>query len=391
MWTEIVTNNKGTRYKFYERYTDPMTGKPRRVCVTMNSNTRHAQKEAVILLQQKLQEKTKTATERKAEKQSSLTLYAVMDEWAAYMAPTVKIRTATNHQKYIGLVKKNTPESLLLVDFTSGMAEKMVRDLYYTQMRSYSYSKALLTTIQRVMRYAKKKGYITHIEDFEDIALKKRPTTPQELQKKANKFLDLDELKEYLQRLDKVNHRIALAMEFISLTGLRCGEMLALRVQDYDKENSRININGTIVNTAKNGEDIQRGTPKNLYSYRDVYLNDRAREILDWFIMENRKAALWSKGTYKDRGYIFTTNKGFPYNMQFIGRKLRCVHINGKNVTSHFFRHTHISMLAERDVPLKAIMQRVGHNNTETTLSVYTHVTETMTEKANKVVDTLAI
>lgn len=53
-------------------------------------------------------------------------------------------------------------------------------------------------------------------------------------------------------------------MEFIALTGLRCGELLALRVQDYYKDKSIININGTIIKSARNGEDTQRGTPKTL-------------------------------------------------------------------------------------------------------------------------------
>ena len=35
-------------------------------------------------------------------------------------------------------------------------------------------------------------------------------------------------------------------------------------------------------------------------------------------------------------------------------------------------------MLAEMNVPLKAIMQRVGHNDPNTTLQIYTHVTENM-------------
>lgn len=391
MWTEIVTNNKGTRYKFYERYVDPVTGKERKASVTMNSNTRHAQKEAAVQLQLKIRQKTQTAAERKAKKVEGLSLYAVMDEWAAYMAPSVKVRTAHNHEQYIGIVKRYVPESLLFVDFTPLMADKMVRDMYYVKMRSYSYSTKLLTTIQRIMRYAKKAGYIDNVEAFNELKLKKRPATTKELEKAANKFLNHDELKDCLDQLDQMNHRIALAMEFISLTGLRCGELLALRVQDYDKERQSINVNGTLVNTAKNGEDIQRGTPKNVYSYRDVHLNSRSIWILEWFIVDNRRAALWTKGTYKDRGYIFTTNRGNPYNMQYIGHKLRRIRIKGKHITSHIFRHTHISMLAEMGVPLKAIMQRVGHNDPNTTLSIYTHVTNTMTEEANRKIDSMTI
>ena len=58
--------------------------------------------------------------------------------------------------------------------------------------------------------------------------------------------------------------RLALAMEFITLTGLRCGELLALRWQDVDINKRQANINGTLLKSARNGEDIQRGTPKNI-------------------------------------------------------------------------------------------------------------------------------
>ena len=266
MWIEEKMYQKGLRYTYYERFRHPITKKWVRVSVTLNSNNRHAQKKAADILNEKIQEKAKTEIERKTERLAGLTLYAVLDEWEAYTAPTVKTRTADNHKRYIKIIKSAVPASLLFIDFTSIIAEKFVRDLYYIRLLSYSYSKTVLTTIQRVMKYAKKAGYIENIENFNEIELKKRPATPKELQKAANKFLNHDELKECLRQLDDMNHRIALAMEFVALTGLRCGELLALRVQDYDRENSSINVNGTIVNIAKNGEDIQRGTPKNIYS-----------------------------------------------------------------------------------------------------------------------------
>jgi len=55
-----------------------------------------------------------------------------------------------------------------------------------------------------------------------------------------------------------------------------------------------------------------------------------------------------------------------------------------KEATPHIFRHTHISMLAEAGVDLKTIMQRVGHDDPETTLRIYTHVTEKMRKDANE-------
>lgn len=57
-----------------------------------------------------------------------------------------------------------------------------------------------------------------------------------------------------------------------------------------------------------------------------------------------------------------------------------------KYISSHIFRHTHISLLSELGIPLKAIMERVGHRKPEVTLSIYTHVTN---EMKNKVVEKL--
>ncbi len=49
-----------------------------------------------------------------------------------------------------------------------------------------------------------------------------------------------------------------------------------------------------------------------------------------------------------------------------------------KKITTHTFRHTHISLLVEMNISLKAIMKRVGHTDEKTTIQIYTHVTEKM-------------
>ncbi|WP_442788818.1 tyrosine-type recombinase/integrase [Halobacillus sp. HZG1] len=46
------------------------------------------------------------------------------------------------------------------------------------------------------------------------------------------------------------------------------------------------------------------------------------------------------------------------------------------------FRHTHVSMLAEAKVDLATIMKRVGHEDTTTTMKIYTHVTNKMKKDA---------
>ncbi|WP_425325621.1 tyrosine-type recombinase/integrase [Paenibacillus peoriae] len=60
------------------------------------------------------------------------------------------------------------------------------------------------------------------------------------------------------------------------------------------------------------------------------------------------------------------------------------IHSSKKEATPHIFRHTHISMLSEAGVDLKTIMKRVGHDDPETTLKIYTHVTEKMKKDATE-------
>lgn len=84
---------------------------------------------------------------------------------------------------------------------------------------------------------------------------------------------------------------------------------------------------------------------------------------------------------YKDRGFIFTTTGGNPIYSHKINRLLamaaKSLNLD-KHITTHTFRHTHISLLVEMNISLKAIMKRVGHTDEQTTIKVYTHVTEKM-------------
>ncbi len=44
----------------------------------------------------------------------------------------------------------------------------------------------------------------------------------------------------------------------------------------------------------------------------------------------------------------------------------------------HMLRHSHISLLVEMNIPIKAIMERVGHSSEKMILQVYSHVTKNM-------------
>lgn len=371
MWIEERQSKKGTRYKYCERFELP-NGEIRKVSVIFNNNSSHARKQATIELQRKYEQAVKEIDINKV-----VTYYDVAISWLEHTEPTVKRSTHINHTIYVNKIFTYIDKSLPIANLTAVTLEDVLHKVYYVENLSYSYTRATFTTMKAIYKHAKRKKLIPSLIDFEDIEIKKKPFSHSDIAKKQNKFLDAVELKETLMQLSKIDSRISLLFEFVSLTGLRIGELLALRYSDYDKENATININGTIQYNYKNSSEIKRGTPKNIYSVRDISLSDRAVSILDSIMLENKRRSLWFEG-YIDHGYIFTSSRGNPYDIQFLNRRLKGVHIEGKHLTTHIFRHTHISMLAELGVPLKTIMQRVGHNDPNTTLSIYTHVTKSM-------------
>ena len=371
MWVETLTNSKGTRYKYCERYELP-NGETRKVAITLNSNSTYARKQASIELQNKIKDVIK-----QLHLDPNITMYEVAQLWLEHTEPTVKIATHINHTLHVKKIFTYINTSIPLVKVTPIMIENMIHNVYYKEELSYYYAKSILTTVRAIFRHAKRRRIIQDIHEIEDISVKKKPFTHTEIAKKQNKFLDAVELKSVLAQLTKLAPRVALLIEFMSLTGLRIGELLALRYCDYDEKKATININGTLQYFYKNGSDIKRGTPKNIYSVRDVTLDARCVKILNSIITDNKRQSLWFKG-YEEQGYIFTAKRGNPYDMQYINKLLKQVHIEGKHLTTHIFRHTHISILAELGIPLKAIMQRVGHNDPATTLSIYTHVTQHM-------------
>ena len=246
---------------------------------------------------------------------------------------------------------------------------------------SYNYTKLALSLIRQALKYARRMEYIRDISFLDNIELQKPVADVDRIKKQRSKFLTIDELKYLLAQLDTINHHVSLLCEFQSLTGLRFGEMVALRTQNYDKENAEIDVNATLSNRGSFSDPAMRLPPKNVHSIRKVKLDARAVQIINHFITANQARRLW-KSKFADLGYIFVTDGGLPYDLHYVNRIIKKLGFP-KPVSTHTFRHTHISILAESNVPLKAIMEHVGHNEPRTTLAIYTHVTDEMKQEVN--------
>lgn len=243
---------------------------------------------------------------------------------------------------------------------------------------SYSQNQKYKSVLKMAFDYAVSMGYLTD-NPLVKTKIPKPPVTLETYARIEDSYLEKEEVDRLLKCYYSAHQSVRMGhlIEFMYLTGLRIGEAISLKVHDYQKHSAQLNIHGTLDYSAgyKNAE---KEMTKTNASFREIGLSKRAMFILDQVIVENELKF----DDYSQDSYIFVGKTGLPiqvntvnnslaYNNEKLGKQM----IN-KHLTSHIFRHSHISLLAELNVPIKAIMQRVGHADEKTTLQIYTHVTE---------------
>lgn len=367
MWIEEKETKRGKAFVYYERYTDPQTGKTRRVSVSLASNTRAAVKQATLMLRERIERKINAA------KIDEKPVESVVDEWIEYRSISVKPSTLYGLKNQLNAVLRELPDGILISRLDLATVQGIITAMQARKL-SRAYVKKVFQTLRQLLKYAKKLHYVADIEYLNDVEIQYQAKTREDVERESKKYLDKNTLKTVLDEIKSIHLRIGLACEFQALTGLRYGELAALRVQDYDNKKGIIDINGTFSSQVSPDDPHARSAPKTAASYRKITLNARAKSILESLITENYQRAHWYSG-YVDRGYIFTTDRGNPINSHEVGKILRRLSCPFR-VTTHVFRHTHISMLLEAGVPIRAVMERVGHATMQTTLEIYAHVSK---------------
>ena len=365
------------KYRYYEKYFDLEENKWKQVSITLTSKTRQAQKQARILLDEKIEKKRENIEKEKTEVRK-ITVKEAYEEYLKIRKSELK-RSTFKSQKYtiIGEIRKL--EDYLLMNVTSRIVQNILLELPC----SAEHRKNKKVLLNLFFKYCLNVGYISE-NPIDNVVLPKRKKNLKKVRKKQNKYLTRAEVVQYLNFLEKEekNQRVRLIVEFMYLTGLRFGEVLALTLEDIDFGNKTLEVKHTL-HTSGSKAEIFLDSPKSLASYRVIGISDRVLEIIEEYLLIE-----------KEGRFIFTKNGNpfmiFSFN-DFLKRSFKRSGIQKEEdfvLTTHVFRHSHISLLAELEVPIKAIMERVDHTNEKMTLGVYTHVTEQMkfniTEKLDK-------
>ncbi|RMI86522.1 tyrosine-type recombinase/integrase [Staphylococcus pseudoxylosus] len=391
MWTEQFKNKEGkTKYRFYEKYKDPYTDKWRRVSVVMNKDTKASQKEAMFQLDDKIQSKLKTVGLKSS---NNITVEQAIDEWFEHYKIHSGVKKSSIKTKIssINLLKKVMPENTLLKNLSLPTVNKIFND-FFKEGFSRNVNKEVLGIFKHSLKHAHKSYSDINIEYLNELKAPKETKDYEQLMNEKNNYLEKAQLKQLINYFSEKAHqskkahhkRLNLFLSFIieiqAMNGMRIGELLAIKEDDIDLVEKTLSINGTMLwEISEDGFGVKEST-KTDTSFRTIGLTDRSCEIFKKAILENKVAARWNN-SYTNRNFVFSNYKGNPFHPNIINKKLKEATKElefNKNVTTHTLRHTHISFLAELGLELKSIMNRVGHNNPDTTIKIYTHVTKKM-------------
>ena len=159
-------------------------------------------------------------------------------------------------------------------------------------------------------------------------------------------------------------------------TGMRRGELLGL-------EWKHINFRENKITVEQAGYYIKKefiiDSPKTSESIREIYFDEEVQEILKEIREIQLKNKVFYDIHYKDTNIIFQQENGIRVTQGFTTMFSKYVRELLKIESPiHSMRHTHITWLVEGGANLKAIQNRVGHKDIQTTLNIYTQITDNM-------------
>lgn len=367
MWSEEL---KDGRKRYVERYTDPYTGKRKRVYEEVQKFTPQARNKAAKILQEKinaiLSEKTT----------SNITVQQLYNDFYNEWVLTVKPRTIRTYKSIDKRILSLFPKDCLAVNVDRRLLQKIVNQIFAMDFSNETLQKHY-SRIKSIFKYGVRLNYL-EVDECQYVNYLKKKLTPEEVRKNELNFLNRNEaiyFITYFKGKKRTNHYYRITA-ILYLTGLRIGELLALREEDINWDEKTISVNATY-----DYRDKSRGETKTLHSYRIIQVSDFVLKLLRETIEDNyRRFGREILNKNKER-YIFITRTGNPQTSPSIYDMLvRTGYKLGfdRNITPHTLRHSHISLLAELGVPLKQIMQRVGHADAKITMKIYTHVTYNM-------------
>ncbi|TWL86754.1 site-specific integrase [Bacillus licheniformis] len=373
--------------KWYYRYdiVDPTTGKRKQKEVGGFRTKAEAEEEAKRIQYELLQG---TYIEEK-----EITFEEFSKEWLIWYENTGKVKVST--------IRVRKHEISRLMDYFQYLKMKDITRKQYQEalndLKARGYAENTIEGAHRTGRMIFRRAVeleVIKTDPTEYAIIPKVQKTVEELEqeKELPKYLEKEELAHFLSiipdhQMDIRDYPIFLTLAY---TGMRAGELCALKWSDIDFEEQTISITKTYYNPRNVIKEYELLTPKTKKSKRVIDVTKNVLIELDQLRKVQKEVQMKYRKTYHNEGFVFAqldeVNAGYPAYVKLIEirmkRLLKIANLN-PSLTPHSLRHTHTSLLAEAGVSLEQIMDRLGHTDDDTTKNIYLHITKPKKKEAS--------
>lgn len=363
MWIEKLKNGK---FKFCERYQDPMTMESKRVSVTLDKDDRKTTKLAETILNEKI-DKLLSASDY-----SDSTFSELVTKYVSYQKENVRESTYKRDKGQCNiLVNIIGPKTLV-----SKLSARYVREQLDKSGKANVTKNTYLKRYKAIIHWGYRNDYVEDISYLEKLVPYEDRRQSEKIE---DKYLEHDEMEKLLASIDKSRCYLWRDLtRFLLLSGLRIGEAAALTKKDIDKE--LIHITKTYSYTT-----YQIGPPKTPESYRDVFIQKELADLIKQVKIRNKKSKVSSSLLFSENGnYIDYDN----YRMFLRRHAEKSI---GRVITPHALRHTHASLLLAKGISIDAISRRLGHKDSKVTREIYLHILEELKQRDNNALRDLNI
>lgn len=312
----------------------------------------------------------------------------VIEEWLKYKKKNVKESTFEQLEVIIRLhVRPFFGNKRVMKIRRSDIKEWLD---YYADLKkgenAYSYGARLkyLSVMKSLLHYAVHELEV--LEKNPSDRLKVPVKDNVELNKDEVKYYSLDELKQILDYMKTYKHQrykdyqlYYMLMYFLSETGLRISEALALTWSDI--EGNKVNVERQV--RRDNNNKVTLTTLKNTSSYRTIGINDAVLKELKKFKLKQNEMILSNKSFNKNSdNIIFQNYLGNYLTPSTVRESIEkyCKKAGVDYKGTHCFRHTHAVLLLESGASIKFVSNRLGHKTIKTTSDTYLDITEKIEE-----------
>lgn len=364
----MYIKERNGKFRYFQDYKDPLTEKRKTVSCTLNSKSRAAQKQARIILTERIDKALEKINSSKII--FGKTIGDCIPEWLSEYRQLVKPNTySSTVNSFVPFFRKNFDFNILINNLTADYISQKFEKIQFRNELAISTLKMMFAKLSVFLKWCVKHSYLKKdVINNIDIQWKKAKSV-----KITDKFLEQDELEAVLKYAWNRNKSYGALLEWLYQTGMRIGEALGLSFNDIEKGEDGIyvaHVTGTLdySNNLHVEEMKKTSSTKTPAGMRDAELSHRATAIFKF--LQNEEGGV---------GPLFQSRTGNVLQPTYLNtylRKLKKILNIDKPLTTHIFRHTHISKLAELGVPLYVIQERVGHEDSSVTKKIYLHVTK---------------